>query len=162
MDFEGKIALVTGGASGIGKATVMAFARQGATVICADVNAAAGEALKQDAAAAKLKVDFVAIDHRLIPHSIRAAAAEVLKRYPRLDILVNGAGWGDAQPFMQNYAGIHRPRHRHQPRRPGASDAGAVAGDDRRQWRQDRQYRQRCRPRRQRAARPSTPAPKAA
>ena len=37
MRFDEKIALVTGGASGIGKATVMAFARAGATVICADV-----------------------------------------------------------------------------------------------------------------------------
>src|SRR5665811_2637773 len=95
------IALVTGGASGIGKATVMAFARQGATVICADVNAAAGEALKKEAAGANLKVDFVAIDLGN-SDSIRAAAAEVLKRYPRVDILVNAAGWGDIQPYMQN------------------------------------------------------------
>ena len=40
MRFDEKIALVTGGASGIGKATVMAFARAGATVICADIDAA--------------------------------------------------------------------------------------------------------------------------
>ena len=101
MMFDGKVALVTGGASGIGKATVMAFARQGATVICADVNAAAGEALKQEAAGANLKVDFVAID-MADSSSIRAGAAEVLKRHPRLDILVNAAGWGDIQPYMQN------------------------------------------------------------
>ena len=101
MTFDGKIALVTGGASGIGKATVMAFARQGATVICADVNAAAGEALKKEAAGANLKVDFAAIDMGN-SDSIRAGAAEVLTKYPRIDILVNGAGWGDIQPYMQN------------------------------------------------------------
>ena len=101
MKFDGKVVLVTGGASGIGKATVLAFAREGATVICADVNAAAGEALKKDAAAANQKVDFVAIDLGN-SDSIRAGAAEVLKKYPRVDVLVNGAGWGDIQPFMQN------------------------------------------------------------
>src|SRR3974390_220710 len=101
MMFDGKVVLVTGGASGIGKATVLAFARQGATVICAALNAAAGEALKKEAAAASQKVDFVAIDMGS-SESIRAAATEVLKKYPRIDILVNGAGWGDAQPFAQN------------------------------------------------------------
>ena len=101
MEFEGKIALVTGGASGIGKATVMTFARQGATVICADVNAAAGEALKKEAGGANLKVDFVAMDLGN-SESIRTAAAEVLKKYPRVDVLVNAAGWGDIQPYMQN------------------------------------------------------------
>ena len=55
MNFDGKTVLVTGGASGIGKATVMAFARAGATVICADVNAAAGEALKKEGNG---KIDF--------------------------------------------------------------------------------------------------------
>jgi len=101
MKFDGKVVLITGGASGIGKTTVSAFAREGATVICADVNAAAGEALKKQAAAVNHKVDFVAIDLGN-SDSIRAAAAEVLKKYPRVDILVNGAGWGDIQPFMQN------------------------------------------------------------
>ncbi len=101
MTFENKVVLVTGGASGIGKATVMAFARAGATVICADVNAAKGEELKTEAAGTNLKIDFVAIDLG-DPNSIRAAAAEVLTKYPLVDILVNGAGWGDIQPFMEN------------------------------------------------------------
>lgn len=101
MKFEGKTALVTGGASGIGKATVMAFAREGATVVCADVDVAKGEQLKKECAAGKLSVDFFTMDMSS-SDSIRAAAAEVLKRYPRVDILVNAAGWGDIQPYMQN------------------------------------------------------------
>lgn len=101
MRFDDKIALVTGGASGIGRATVMAFARAGATVICADLNAAKGAELKNETSRTNLKVDFAAIDMSN-SETIRAAAAEVLKRYPRIDILVNGAGWGDIQPYLQN------------------------------------------------------------
>ncbi|HET9717886.1 MAG TPA: 3-oxoacyl-ACP reductase family protein [Pseudolabrys sp.] len=101
MRFDEKIAMVTGGASGIGRATVMEFARSGATVICADVNAAKGEELKKEASSTNLKIDYVAIDMSN-SESIRAAAAEVLKKYPRIDILVNGAGWGDIQPYIQN------------------------------------------------------------
>ncbi len=101
MKFDGKIVLVTGGASGIGKATVLAFARAGATVICADVNAAKSEELKKEVTGTNFNVDFAAIDMG-DSDSIRAAAAEVLKKYPRIDILVNGAGWGDIQPYIQN------------------------------------------------------------
>ena len=79
----------------------MAFARAGATVICADLDAAKGAELKKETAGTNLKVDFAAIDMSN-SETIRAAAAEVLKRYPRVDILVNGAGWGDIQPYLQN------------------------------------------------------------
>ena len=101
MRFDNKTVLITGGASGIGKATVMEFARCGATVICADVNAEKGAELKKEAADAKLTVDFAAVD-LADANSIRRCAADVLKRYPRIDILVNAAGWGDIQPYMEN------------------------------------------------------------
>jgi 2-hydroxycyclohexanecarboxyl-CoA dehydrogenase len=99
MNFTGKTALITGGASGIGKATVMEFARCGGRVICADVDAAKGADLVKEAG--NLAVEFVAID-LADPVSVRRCASEVLDRYGRVDILVNAAGWNDIQPFLQN------------------------------------------------------------
>ena len=99
MCLDGKTALVTGGASGIGKATVLELARCGARVICADVNAERGAALVKEAG--NLAVEFAAID-LADSASVRRCAAEVLARHPRVDILVNAAGWNDIQPFMQN------------------------------------------------------------
>jgi len=99
MNFTGKTALITGGASGIGRATVMEFARRGARVICADIDAAKGADLVKEAG--NLAVEFVAID-LADPASVHRCAAEVLDRYGRVDILVNAAGWNDIQPFLQN------------------------------------------------------------
>jgi 2-hydroxycyclohexanecarboxyl-CoA dehydrogenase len=101
LKFDGKIALVTGGASGIGKATVMELARCGATVLCADVNADKGAELEQEAAKTNIKVEFVPVDLS-DRSSIRRCAADVLKRHSRIDILVNAAGWNDIQPFVEN------------------------------------------------------------
>jgi 2-hydroxycyclohexanecarboxyl-CoA dehydrogenase len=99
MNFTGKTALITGGASGIGKATVMEFARCRARVICADVDAAKGADVVKEAG--NLAVEFVTVD-LADPVSVRRCAAEVLDRYGRVDILVNAAGWNDIQPFLQN------------------------------------------------------------
>lgn len=101
MRLEGKTALVTGGASGIGKATVMEFARSGAVVICADVNDEKGHALQEEAARTNFAVEFVHVD-LADSGSIRRCAVEVLKRHPHIDILVNAAGWNDIQPFVEN------------------------------------------------------------
>jgi 2-hydroxycyclohexanecarboxyl-CoA dehydrogenase len=101
MRLDGQTALVTGGASGIGKATVMELARNGAKVICADVNAEKGAELKREAAASNFHVEVVAID-LADSGSVRRCAAELLQRHPRIDILVNAAGWNDIQPFLQN------------------------------------------------------------
>ncbi len=101
MDLDGKTALVTGGASGIGRATVMELARNGAHVICADVNAEKGAELKKEAAATNFAVEFVSVD-LANSESVRRGVAQVLERHPRIDILVNAAGWNDLQPFMEN------------------------------------------------------------
>jgi 2-hydroxycyclohexanecarboxyl-CoA dehydrogenase len=101
MNFQDKTALVTGGASGIGKATVMELARCGAKVVCADVNEAAGAALQREAGATNFAVEFVAVD-LADPDSIRRCAEQVLARHAGIDILVNAAGWNDIQPFVEN------------------------------------------------------------
>jgi len=101
MKLDGKTALITGGASGIGRATVMEFARCGATVICADIDEKKGADLVQEAGAAKLKLDYAAVN-LADPGSISRCIANVLMRHPRIDILVNAAGWGEMQAFVEN------------------------------------------------------------
>ena len=99
MNLIDKTALITGGASGIGKATVMEFARSGARVICADIDATKGADLVKEAD--NLSVEFVPVD-LADSASARRCAAEVLERHGRVDILVNAAGWNNIQPFLEN------------------------------------------------------------
>jgi 2-hydroxycyclohexanecarboxyl-CoA dehydrogenase len=101
MKLDGKTALVTGGASGIGRATVLKLAGCGARVICADVDSVRAAELVREAAEAKLAVEALALD-LADPRATRASAAEILARHARIDILVNGAGWGGIEPYMQN------------------------------------------------------------
>ena len=80
----GKIALVTGGASGLGAAIVRGFVAEGATVVIADIDAAAGEALAAELGAA---ARFSSLDV-----SDEASWHQTLARETRIDILVNNAG----------------------------------------------------------------------
>jgi 2-keto-3-deoxy-L-fuconate dehydrogenase len=82
---DGRYALVTGGASGIGEATVKELTRAGAVVWIADINAAAAEALAASVGSARA-IPLDVTD----PDSI----ANSLARVHRLDILVNNAGIG--------------------------------------------------------------------
>jgi len=101
MRLDGKTALITGGASGIGRAIVLLFARQGARVICADLNESKAAEVAKEAKDAGFVVEPVAVD-LADPKSARRCAADVIARHTRVDLLVNAAGWNDLQAFMEN------------------------------------------------------------
>jgi 2-hydroxycyclohexanecarboxyl-CoA dehydrogenase len=100
MTLQDKIAVVTGAASGIGRATARALAQQGAQVIVADIDRDKGEAGAAALREQGLKAEYVAVD-MTDPASIDAFAAEVQARFGAVDVLVNGAGWGRTQPFWE-------------------------------------------------------------
>ncbi len=86
MRLKDRVALVTGGAAGIGKATAVRFAEEGAKVVICDVNAEAGEAVAAEIGAKFYKVNIA--DRLAVQEWIEAVMAE----YGRIDILINNAG----------------------------------------------------------------------
>jgi len=100
MGFENKVAVVTGAASGIGKATAEALAEAGATVICGDIDRDKGEAAAAAIRNKDQKAEFLRVD-MTDEASINAFAEAVQTKAGAVDILVNGAGWGQTRPFWE-------------------------------------------------------------
>lgn len=91
MKLEGRVALVTGAGSGIGRAIATLFAREGARVIVNDLDRDSAEATVRAMAAPneQVYVQQADVSDRA---QVRAMFAEVTKRFGSLDILVNNAG----------------------------------------------------------------------
>jgi len=97
MSFAEKVVVVTGAAAGIGRATALRFAREGARVAGFDVEAAKGPGLVEEIRASGAEGAFEAVNVAE-PASVEAGVAAVLERWGKVDVLVNNAGLGTAVP----------------------------------------------------------------
>jgi 3-oxoacyl-[acyl-carrier protein] reductase len=88
MRLEDKVALITGGAAGIGKATAQRFVEEGAIVVICDVSQEAGEAVASELGP---KVTFYQVDVT-DRQAVQQWVDDVVARFGRVDILVNNAG----------------------------------------------------------------------
>ncbi|WP_025852436.1 3-oxoacyl-ACP reductase FabG [Paenibacillus ehimensis] len=91
MRLQGKTALITGGAAGIGRETAALFAQEGARVIIADYNKQQGEEAIQALLQKGADAHFIEVDVS-DSGSVNNMAAEALARYDAVDVLINNAG----------------------------------------------------------------------
>ncbi len=95
MRFENKIAIVTGGGSGIGRETCLLFAKEGATVWVVDKQGGAAQAVAAAITATGGKAEALCVDVTQA-QEIKQMIDQVVSQNGRLDILVNNAGYGIA------------------------------------------------------------------
>lgn len=100
LDFSGQTVLVTGGAQGIGRAIVEAFALRGAHVVIADLGLARAEAVADELTAGGCQVQAVGVD-LADATAVFGMMAELEQGLGRLDILVHNAGYFPLTPFAE-------------------------------------------------------------
>ena len=97
---EGRVALVTGAASGIGKATAKRLAEEGAAVLITDIQVDAGEATVAELRAQGARAAFARHDVTS-ETDWQTVVAKAVAEFGSLDILVNNAGMGDIKPIEE-------------------------------------------------------------
>ena len=88
---KGKVALITGSASGIGRATAKLMAKEGAQVIISDINVPGGREVAAEIKKERGKAIFIKLDVTIERDWIKAVDRFV-EKYGKLDVLVNNAG----------------------------------------------------------------------
>jgi NAD(P)-dependent dehydrogenase (short-subunit alcohol dehydrogenase family) len=101
LELDRKVAIVTGGSKGIGRAAALAFLNEGASVlICARGQQGLDETVAAAGLAARERIDAVAAD-LMQPAAIQQVVARCVQQYGRIDILVNNAGSARPGDFLE-------------------------------------------------------------
>jgi len=98
--FEGKVAVVTGGGSGLGEEMALRFAREGANVAIPDINLASAKRVQQAIAALDRKALAIQIDVSQT-EDVKRMVSEVMREFGKIDILVNNAGIVVRTPLLE-------------------------------------------------------------
>jgi D-sorbitol dehydrogenase (acceptor) len=100
MRLEGKVAIVTGGGSGIGRGICLRYGQEGAKVVVADLNAEAAASVAEEVRAAGGEASGIAVDVRK-QDQVQALVDHAVEAFGGVDILVNNAGVGKIIPFFE-------------------------------------------------------------
>ncbi|MEX1004738.1 MAG: glucose 1-dehydrogenase [Acidimicrobiia bacterium] len=101
-EYQDKVAIVTGGASGIGEAVAVTMAANGAKVVVADYDQANGERVVKEIQAAGGEATFIDVDVSK-PDQVENMVAKTVETYDRLDVAVNNAGVGGPSAAVGEY-----------------------------------------------------------
>ena len=102
IDFTGKVALVTGGGSGIGRAICLEFAKAGASVVCVDIDQNAGEETISLVNKEGAKSIFIHADVS-IASDVENYVKQSMTRFGRIDVFANNAGWEGVVTPISDY-----------------------------------------------------------
>lgn len=107
LRFKDTITIVTGGATGIGRAIAQAFGREGATVLILDKQEVEGRKTAGEIKAKGGKAEGITLDATKV-EEVKKAIAEIIAGWGRIDILVNNIGWSENIAFLETDESLWR------------------------------------------------------